>query len=59
MAVIDDKEMLECMIEDLIENYHYTEDEAKEFAKNNGSSIVNDMWDAYSHYFEEYATFKG
>ena len=47
------------MIDDLENNYNYTTEEANEWVEEHGSAVVSDMWDAYSHYMEEKAEFKG
>ena len=57
-TVINDKAIIKCIIDDLKENYNYTEKEARKWAEEEGESVVNDMWDAYSYYFETYAVYK-
>lgn len=58
MAIINDEEMLPEIISDLIENYNYTEKEAKEWAEENGSKIISAMWDEYSRFMEQEAVYK-
>jgi len=53
--VINDGPMAEQIIEDLMENYGYLQEQAKQFVENNGYQIVTDMWDAYSNYFDNFA----
>ena len=51
--VINDEAMINQIIEELVEHHDYTESEAKECAENFGYSIVNSMWDQYSHTLSE------
>jgi len=53
--VINDGPMAEQMIEDLMESYGYSQEQAKQFVTNNRHAIIDDMWDAYSKYFDDFA----
>lgn len=55
---INDKELSKVIINDLIENYNYSETEAEAFVKEHGSNIISEMWDAESDYLERNAIFK-
>ncbi len=55
---INDKEMKQCMIDDLEENYNYTIKEIEEWISQHGDALISEMWDAYSSYIEINAIFK-
>ena len=59
MEIINDEVMEAKMLSDLIETYNFTQDQASEWVQTNGASVVNDMWDAYSSYFQTYVTDQG
>ena len=46
------------MVDDLMDNYNYSELEAKEWVEEFGSDVISDMWDAYSSKMEEDAVYK-
>jgi hypothetical protein len=53
MAVINEKEFEEVVIESLVENFEYSEKKAKEFVDAYGENIVEAMWDAFSNELEQ------
>jgi len=53
--IINDDAMYNQIVEDLVENHDYTEAEAKESAEEFGHTIVDSMWDQYSHTLYELA----
>jgi len=53
MAVINEKEFEEVVIESLVENFEYSEKKAKEFVDSYGENIVEAMWDAFSNELEQ------
>jgi len=55
---INDKALGDEMESDIMENYNYSELEAKEWVEEFGSDVISDMWDAYSHNMEENAVYK-
>ena len=58
MEIINDKEMKEEIITDLINNRGYTHDEAEDWVKEHGESLVNEMWNEYSNYIEMNSEYK-
>ncbi len=52
---INDGPMREQMINDLVDNYGHTNQQAVDWVTDNGHQVVSDMWDAYSKYFEDFA----
>ena len=48
MAVIDNEEMVECIVEDLVENYEYSQEKAYVSARKYSDSLQDKMWDEYS-----------
>jgi len=55
-TAINDDVILEMLIEDLMDNYGFSKRKATTWAKEHGSSVVDDMWDAYTRYLEDYHT---
>lgn len=54
MEIINDKALLEEIISDLVDHYSMPEDKARVWAEQHGSSIVDDMWEAYSNYLQDF-----
>ena len=53
-VAINDAQLHDQMVEDLMENYELSELSAMEWIDNHGYSVVDNMWDAYSNYLEEF-----
>jgi pyrroloquinoline quinone (PQQ) biosynthesis protein C len=53
---INDDVVLEMLIDDMQEHYGFSFGEATAWAKEHASSVVDDMWDAYTKYLEDYNT---
>lgn len=53
MSVINDDELKSEMIDDIVERCNCTKNEARVWVEEHGSSIVDDMWTAYSRYIED------
>ena len=50
---MNDDIILQMVVDDLQENYEYTAEDAKEKAPHMAETIVDAMWDQYSHVLEE------
>ena len=59
MAVINDSEMLEVIIDDLEEQRGYNHVEAVKWAEEHGEAIVSAMWEEYTYYMTSNSTDKG
>lgn len=53
--MINNTELHDCIIEDLIANYQHTPESAELWFLDHAEDILDDMYDAYTHYIEEYA----
>lgn len=56
---INDTAMKKEMINDLIENYNYSQDEAENWVLDHGHRVIDCMWNEYTDYFERHAEYKG
>ena len=57
VIVINDKAMLNCIVDDLVEQRGYSKEDALEWAKEHGEYIVSDMWEEYTNYIENNSTY--
>jgi hypothetical protein len=53
---INDEVILEMLVDDLMDNYDFTEKKATAWVKEHGSAVIDDMWDAYTRYLEDFHT---
>lgn len=53
-TAINDIQLAEQLVEDLTDHYEHTEESAKDWIDEYGNEVVNDMWDAYGHYLEDF-----
>ena len=53
--MINTDELKECVIEDLKNQFSYTQKKAEDWYEQHAEDILDDMYDAYTHYIEEEA----
>ena len=53
---INDEVIMEMIVDDLMGNFDFSKKKATTWAKEHASSLIDDMWDAYTKYIEDYYT---